>query len=304
MWCAGLMSCIRTVPTPPAAGSKIRLLIDTDAANEIDDLYAVGLAIQSSDRIAIEGFVATHFAGKPGPDSTEQSYQLLLEVLKVAGCENDYVVKRGGHPMQYPRTPTESEGTDFIIERARAGSTDNPLWVVGLGAATNLASAILKAPDLAPRVRFLFRARNEFNWPTHTTQFNVVGDIIAVQTLLECDAPLAWFDTGTALTITMEETEKRLAPLSPLGTFLHEYRHKHPHHASPNKGFFDLGDIAWLMQPDLCKMEVTPAPQLARHCVFDQTRTFGDMLRIYEIDRDKTWELFFSKFEQTSSNVQ
>jgi len=297
------MTIARQVPEPPSSASRFRLLIDTDAANEIDDLYAVALAINAPDRIALEGFVATHFAGKAGPDSTEQSYQLLLEELEVAGREGEFVVKRGGHPMQYPGTPTESEGAEFIIERARAGSEDDPLWVVGLGAATNLASAILMAPDVASRVRFVFHARNEFNWPERTTQFNVIGDIIAAQTLLECEAPLVWFDTGTDLTLPMEETEKRLAPLSPLGKFLHEYRHKREHYMSPKKGFFDVGDIAWLMQSDVCKMEAVPAPRLERHCHFNTKRTFGEMLRVFEIDREKTWKLFFEKLEKAYAAV-
>lgn len=35
----------RPVPELPGVGEKIRVIIDTDAANEIDDLYALALAL-------------------------------------------------------------------------------------------------------------------------------------------------------------------------------------------------------------------------------------------------------------------
>lgn len=293
----------RIVPTVPDLQRSLRLLIDTDAANEIDDLYAIALALVSPDRFRIEGFVATHFATWAGPDSTEESYQLLLEELRTAGCEDSYPVAKGGHPMQYRGTASPSEGADLIIERARVGSIDDPLWVVGLGAATNLASAILSAPEIMPLVRYVFHARNEFNWPTRTTQFNVVGDVIAVQTLLESDVPLVWFDTGTALTLSMEESETRLASLGSLGRYLHEFRHRSAYFARSDKGFFDLGDIAWLIEPGLCREERIPAPRLERHCSFDQRTTRGEMRRVFNIDREPTWDLFFNRMTHPASPV-
>jgi inosine-uridine nucleoside N-ribohydrolase len=197
--------------------------------------------------------------------------------------------------MQYRGTASPSEGADLIIGRARAGSVDDPLWVVGLGAATNLAAALILAPDIIPLVRFVFHARNEFNWPSHTTQFNVVGDVIAVQTLLESDVPLVWFDTGTALTLSMKDSEERLASLGELGRYLHDFRHRSEYFARSDKGFFDLGDIAWLIEPGLCREETIPAPKLERHCRFDSETPRGEMRRVFNIDPEPTWDLFFDR---------
>jgi len=81
----------RLVPEPPPADQRVRLLIDSDAANEIDDLYAIALAVATPERFAIEGFVATHFAasafGTDGPASTEKSYRLIGELLDVVDDE-------------------------------------------------------------------------------------------------------------------------------------------------------------------------------------------------------------------------
>jgi inosine-uridine nucleoside N-ribohydrolase len=288
----------RLVPEIPSAGQRLPLLIDSDVANEIDDLYAITLALAGTDRFDVRGFVATHFAQWAGPESTEESFQLLRELLTAAGHQGQHRVAKGGHPMQYVAVPSKSEGAELIIELAREATPEQPLWIVVLGAATNTASALLIAPDIKPNVRVVFHARCAHLWPHRTVQFNVAGDVVAVQTLLKSGVPLVWFDTGTKLTIPYEETARSLAPIGATGRFLHTFRDRKPQFASRDKGFFDVGDIAWLMDPTLCTMETVPAPLLRRHMQFDQERTYGNMLRVTDIDVPRTWDLFFKTLEE------
>jgi inosine-uridine nucleoside N-ribohydrolase len=282
----------RIIPQLPAQEKQLRLLIDTDIANEIDDLYAVALALTSPDRFSIEGFVATHWAAHSGPDSIDKSYMCLLELLEIAGQAGKYTVKKGGHPMQYLNTPSKSEGANLIIERAFCGNKDNPLWVVGLGAATNLASALLIEPSISERVRYVFHARSHLTWPERSVQFNVENDILAVRSLLQSNVPLVWFDTGTYLTRSIDDTEAKIASSGRLGKYLHDYRYKDSVFMSEKKGFFDVGDIVWLIKPELCRTEIVKAPTMSQTMYFDHKNTNGDMLRVYEIDREGSWNLF------------
>lgn len=288
----------RLVPELPPAGQQLKLLIDTDAANEIDDLYAAALAMAAPERFDLQGLVATHFAASSGPESTQKSYDVLLELFAAAGVTNRYPLKRGSHPMRYAATAEPSEGVSLIIDTARRCSAEDPLWVVVLGAATNMASAILAAPEIAQKVRVIFHGRSEETWPARTRQFNVYGDIIAAQTLLTSQVPLVWFDTGTKLYASMETTEKRLAPLGKLGKYLHEYRHRAPYYQGDTKGFFDLGDIAWMLDPTMCKATIIDAPELTRWMEFNQTKRFGQILHVGEIKPAETWELFYQRLKQ------
>jgi len=52
----------RVVPTVPDPGGRLAVIIDSDVANEIDDLCAIALALAATDRFDLRGFVATHFA--------------------------------------------------------------------------------------------------------------------------------------------------------------------------------------------------------------------------------------------------
>lgn len=288
----------RPVPRIPTPGEKIKLLIDTDAANEIDDLYAVALALAAPDRFDLQGFVASHFAGKGGPETIQQSYNVLVELFQAAGAEGRFPLRHGSHPMRYPGTPEPSAGVDLIIDRANQSSAENPLWVVCLGAATDLASALLIAPEITDKVRFLFHGRSESTWPARTTQFNVFGDIIAVQTILRSRVPLLWFDTGTKLCADMETTRRLLAPIGQIGRFLHEYRNRAPWYAAADKGFFDLGDIAWLIDPSLCRVTEIDAPELTRWMEFRHPGSFGRILHLGDINIEGTWRLFFDQMKR------
>ena len=86
----------RSIPALPPHSQQLRLVIDSDTGAEIDDLYAIALAVRSPERFRIEGFVATHFAQMAGRESIQKSYDAILTVLDVAGVAGAWTVVKGG----------------------------------------------------------------------------------------------------------------------------------------------------------------------------------------------------------------
>ena len=288
-------------PQLPPPEARIRVLIDTDFACEIDDIYALALAVCSADRFDIAGINAAHFAQTTGRVSIDRSYNLLLEFLEVAGWKDRVPVVRGSDPLAYLDEGVPSKGVDQIIELARAASPEHPLWIVSLGAFSTPASALLLAPDIIPNIRIVAHARSEMTWPETNDQFNVWGDIRAARALLDSAVPLVWFDTGTSLTCTMETTAARLAPTGALGAYLHAYRDRNNYFRNPQKGFFDVADIAWMIDRTLCTEEVVPAPALLMNMHFDHKRPNGEIVHVTNICAEPTWELFFDRLAHPRS---
>jgi len=111
----------KIVPKIPPKNERIRVIIVSDATNEIDDLWAISLAILSPERFDIEGFVGSnydHTHNGIGPRSIEMSVKEIHTILEKAGMKGKYPVFPGSHPMQYEFAPGNSEGVDFIIKRA------------------------------------------------------------------------------------------------------------------------------------------------------------------------------------------
>src|SRR5687767_2205910 len=81
-------------PWPPPPG-PLPVIIDTDAANEVDDIYALALALGFPERLRLEGIVAAHFGETGGTDGIARSYDDIQEVLARAGMAGRFPVKRG-----------------------------------------------------------------------------------------------------------------------------------------------------------------------------------------------------------------
>jgi hypothetical protein len=226
------------------------------------------------------------------------SVKLAHDLLKVAGMEGKFPVLQGSQPLQYHGYPVESEGAEFIIEEAKKASPDDPLWIVILGASSTTASALLSDPSIAENLRLVYHTRSEYTWPERSVQFNVFGDIHAARSILASRVPLVWFDTGTHIKCPFPMTERYLAPISSLGKFLHGYRENDPWYKSPEKGFYDMGDIAFLIEPGICKYEISPAPRMDFNMRFDFSKANGKMLRVFDIDNDSVWNMLFSSLKK------
>jgi purine nucleosidase len=290
----------RKIPRVPARGQRMRVLIDSDAKNEIDDQWAIALAILCPERFEIEGFVGANFDNAHGgPGSVEDSVAEIETVLEKAGMAGKWPVLPGSHPLRYQTEPSESPGVDFIIERAMAGTPENPLWVIGLGAATDMASALLKEPRIVDRVVAFWHFRTR--WPEKCYNFNVIGDVRAARLLFHSPVTFVLFDTGTYLRCPMGESAQFVAPYGELGRYLHGYRFKSDAYASPRKGFFDLGDIAALVDPSLACWDVTPCPEVDWDLSYRFTDKLGSIMRCYHVDRDRTFELLYQRLRSTYS---
>lgn len=288
----------RAVPVIPPRDRKLRVIIDSDTRNEIDDVWAIALAVRCPERFQIEGFVAANYDNEGpggGPASIESSARLIETILEKAGLQGKFPVKRGSPPLRYDFEPSPSEGVDLIIRKAMASPPGDPLWVIGLGAATDIASAYLKEPRIAEHIVVFHHFRTE--WPKRCWNFNVIGDVRAARIVFHSDLSFVLFDTGTGLTCPMEQSA-RWVDYSPLGRFIHEIRLENKWFQSPKKGFYDLGDIAALTEPSLATWEVVDCPEVNWDLAYHFKGTKGKILRCGAIDRDKTFALFEEKLEK------
>lgn len=280
----------RQLPPWPPPAEQLRVIIDTDAANEVDDQWAIALALGFPERLRIEGFVAAHYGQRGGVKGIAKSRASLEATLAAAGVDGQFTLKNGSDPIVYRDRVPESEGVDFIIEQARTATAEKPLWLLLLGPATDGAAALLKDPTIADRVVIFWHGRSK--WPEKCTNFNATNDPVATQLLFELPCRFILFDSGATLTMPMDESERRIGRAGPLGKFLHDIRKRSAYASRADKGMFDLGDIAALIDPSgTSKWAESPAPSVRFDLSFDFSRNHGPMLRITSIDRDASFKL-------------
>ncbi len=287
----------RKIPAVPDKTARIPLLIDTDAGCELDDQYAIVLALLMPERFDVRGFVATFF--RSSPDSIPEVEAEIKTIMNLCGVSDSCPVVPGGAPLAYPTLGNQSPGAEFIIETARKHTPDNPLWIAVLGPTTNTASALLQCPEIADRIVVLFHGRTQY-WPLKAWNNNVDADLRATQALFASAAPLVLFDAGTYLKIENHITQHKMAVRGPIGAYLQDMREAKPDpRTTLNKTFFDLGDLAWLADPDLGNIEEIQIPELQDDTFLNWKKTLGPALRVYHVNRHGVWDLLFRTLEKT-----
>lgn len=83
----------------------------------------------------------------------QRSHEEILRVFDHLGLDARGRVFEGSNGYLVSSTePRRSPAVDHLIALARSCATDQPLYVAALGCVTNIASALLLAPDIVDRL--------------------------------------------------------------------------------------------------------------------------------------------------------
>ncbi len=205
---------------------KLRAVLDTDTYNEIDDQFALVQAVLSPDRISLEAIYAApfHNDNSTGPGhGMELSYGEILALLERLDMSGDGLVHRGVTDYVGPaKQPLAAPAVDDLIARARSGSPDDPLYVIAIGAISNVASALLKAPDIIDRTVVVWLGGHALEWPDQK-EFNLKQDVGGAQVLFDSGVPLVilpCMGVVSHLHSTVPEIERYVEPHGEIGKFL------------------------------------------------------------------------------------
>ncbi len=342
--------------------ARVRVVIDTDAANEIDDQFALAWALLSPDRLALLAVYATpfsfehrrhemiraraarddpaaatpadlellrqhaarlaHFERRGWPLETvdlavfnppgvgmERSYREILTVFDKLRCPAQGRVFRGSAAyLGDIERPLESEAVEHLIRTARASPLDDPLYVVALGCVTNIASALLLAPDIVERIVVVWTSGYPSHAPQTNYSFNLEQDMRASSVLLDSGVPLVYlpgFQVGAQLRLSLPEIERHVKGRGAIGDYLHHlFTHNPLWELGGNDGFaahswviWDVINIAWLIDPAWVASEIVATPVLGADRRWRQASGRHPMREGYAVARDAIFRDFFDKLE-------
>ena len=66
---------------------------------------------------------------------------------------------------------------------------ENPLYVVAIGAITNISSALLRNPEIKNRIVLVWLGGHAFHWPDNR-EFNLYQDVAGARIVCGCGVPL------------------------------------------------------------------------------------------------------------------
>lgn len=248
--------------TAAKAEEPIRILLDCDTANEIDDPYAIARAI-FEPRFDIVGLTASQWRTQPNaPDDTVTlSQRMNEEIIELTGRDDIPLAIGSNDAMSDADTPLDSPAARLIIEKAHETPDGERLIVASTGAMTNLASAILIDPSIREKTAFYSMGLRYEDGQWNTNEFNARNDLTSVECLFKTEGVEWHVMTATASRPLQYDREETLSKLRGRGG-LHDYLAEHWASFVP-RWKPDMKTDRWIMW-DVALIEAILAPELAQ----------------------------------------
>lgn len=258
------------------AEEPIRLIVETDMGNDIDDALAFDLIYKAMDEGRVEllavgnhklsptatdyidilntwyGYPATPLAQSPTPVFNAHAADYTEAVCAMTNADGSPAFARSKRPEQI-------EEPVALYRRILAAQPDRSVTVLSLGFATELAK-LLESPadDLSPltgrelvarKVRELSIMAGSYG-EKQRAEYNVVNDILAMQRLFaEWDTPIVQnpFELGKMIQYPASAIENDFgwATLHPVVEGYRHYREM-PY----DRATWDLLSVVWLLHPE------------------------------------------------------
>ena len=150
-------------------------------------------------------------------DGMEKSYDEIFKLLSLLDEKVD-VFKGSEMYLENENTPFISPAVKDLVERVENYSPKNPLYIVAIGAITNIASAILLNPEVAQNSVVIWLGGHALHYH-HTKEFNMYQDVAAARVVMQSGVPfvqLPCMGVVSNFTVSKPELEFWLKGKNPL----------------------------------------------------------------------------------------
>lgn len=261
------------------SAQKQKVWLDADTGNEMDDLYAIVRMVKEPS-IELIGLSSAHFNNgdlvvlEKWNAYDAKSLQPVVESQRI-NEEILQMLDRSDipHPMGADRQIgwvdgrlqySDSPGVKGIVEAARNMAPGEHLHVLTLGPLTNIASAVMMAPDILPRIKVFCLAAwyNPHNRVWNKSEFNVRNDLTAFDRVLDTeglDLTVMPLEAARPLQFQREKTYERLDESENIEKLLEDrWREHNPQDAS--RVMWDLALVEAYLKPEWAKINTVKTP--------------------------------------------
>ena len=247
------------------AATREKIIIDTDIGDDVDDAFAVALALRSPE-LEILGITTTF-------GDTETRAKLLDRMLGEVGrsdipvavgasthATNVFTQRRYAEAGHFARA-SHPAAVDFIREQIRR--YPGQITLIAIGPLMNLGALIDKDVETFRKLRrvvlmggSIYRGYGDVGYfPTHGPQaeWNIVNDIASAQKLFGSGVPLYVMPLDSTQ-VKLDEVKRSIlfrsgTPLTDALTLLyHQWGQETP-------TLFDVMTVAYLLNPKICPVQ-------------------------------------------------
>lgn len=279
---------------------RVKVIIDSDAYNEIDDQYAIAYALLTTERLQVLSINAAPFQNSRAQTpklGMERSYDEIFKIMGLSlPSSADFVpVHRGSERfMRDSNDIIESCAADNIVTTVM--SSEETVFIIAIGAITNVAQAYLKEPGIAQRCCVIWLGGHALNRPD-TREFNLKQDVCAAQIVMNSPIPLIQIPcigVCSEFVTTPPELEYYLKGKNELCDYLYSITGEYIKWGyAKSKVIWDVTAVGVLTTPEAFEIVELPRPIITSDCryAFDSAREH--YLYVRRIKRDPLYASLF-----------
>lgn len=277
------------------------MVLDTDTYNEVDDQFALAYGLLATDCVSLDAVYAAPFHNNRsvGPeDGMLKSYDEIHRVIeRIKTVPKDFVFHGSRQWLKDADGPVDSPAARDLIDKALK-SVDEPLYVLSIGAPTNVASAILMEPEIIKHIVLVWLGGHPHEWP-QTREFNLFQDLASSQVLFNSGVPMVQIpcvNVAEHLRVSLPFLHEYLQGKSAIGDYLTDIV---DHYTNDpfcwSKVIWDISTVAWMVNHTWFATKLVPAPTLNADFTYSQNYTRHLMRVATHLNRDAIFRDLFTR---------
>lgn len=292
------MQDVRKIFADIKSGGVKKIILDTDTYNEIDDQFALAWAVLSDkiDLLSINAAPYLNNRSVSPEDGMEKSYNEIFNILELISPDSKPPVYRGSTQFLSDKSvPVLSEAAKNIVDTVMA--SDDTVYVVAIGAITNVASAIIMKPEITEKMAVVWLGGHSHEW-RDSREFNMVQDVKSAQVVMDSGVPfyqIPCMGVCDHLLTSIPELEACIGGKNKLCDYLVNIVKgytRDPYCWS--KVIWDVSAIAALVVPDALDAVVIPSAILNDNSLYATDLSRHHMIYVRSLNRDRIFRALFT----------
>ena len=277
---------------------KINVILDTDTYNECDDQFALSYMLLSQDRFNIEAITVApyhHDNDISVEEGQEKSFQEILKICKWLNFNTENKVFKGSNGYIENEYNEMTDAVEKIIEIARK---NEKTYIMAIGAITNVALAILKAPDIIDKIEIIWLGGHS---PicNNNKEFNFGQDVKAIKEVFKSKANLTIIPckcVASNLKISIYELEHYLKGKNELCNYLcSRFNNDGIHEIQTRRVIWDISVVAYLINKEWFEEKEMDCPEINKDLSYSFNKNDRKIKFVTYLDSDKVYSDLFNK---------
>jgi len=280
------------------------VILDTDAFNEVDDQFALAYMLKVLEKLNVKAIYAAPFMNErveSPKEGMEKSFAEIQNILSLCGRKDmKSVTYRGSEAfLSDENTPIVSDAAKDMVKRALAQPNDRPLYIIAIGAITNVASALLLNPFIAEKIVVVWLGGHARSWPD-TREFNLFQDVASARVVFSSGVPLVQLPcmgVVSHLSTTGPELKSCLSGKNELCDYLYNIVINEMAGQPPcwSRIIWDISAIAWMLGDQYTSDIIVPGCMPTYEGLYEYSGTKPPMKYVNYVNRDLIFRDLFEK---------